>query len=143
MDLSLIGVCLPPPMQVLDAQGARMVARLLGARVAAGWKPEEIRALMDQPLPSGGVGRMSALVASRLRDNVDPALAPGRLRSQASRVVESLRRVPVAVEDQVRVDPEWEQAWSWVQDIHPEVSRREQVALAEARVDALRGGAGA
>lgn len=120
-----------------------MVARLLGARVAAGWKPEEIRALMDQPLPSGGVGRMSALVASRLRDNVDPALAPGRLRSQASRVVESLRRVPVAVEDQVRVDPEWEQAWSWVQDIHPEVSRREQVALAEARVDALRGGAGA
>lgn len=86
---------------------------------------------------------MSALVASRLRDNVDPMMAPGRLRSQASRVVGSLRLVPVAVEDQVRVDPEWAQAWSWVQDTHPEVSRREQVALAVARVDDMRGGAGA
>ena len=143
VDLSLIGVCLPLPMQVLDAQGARMVARLLGERVESGWKPQEIRALMDQPLPAGGVGRMSALVASRLRDNVDPMMAPGRLRSQASRVVGSLRLVPVAVEDQVRVDPEWAQAWSWVQDTHPEVSRREQVALAVARVDDMRGGAGA
>ena len=49
---------------------------LLAERLAAGWRPEQIRAAMGGRLPED-VGRMSSLVAARLRINVDPALAPG------------------------------------------------------------------
>ena len=59
----------------MDAVGARAVGALLEARLAAGWRPEQIRAAMGGRLPED-VGRMSSLVAARLRINVDPALAP-------------------------------------------------------------------
>ena len=71
----LLDECLPEPMRVMDAAGARAVGSLLEARLAAGWRPEQIRAAMGGRLPER-VGRMSALVASRLERNVDPALAP-------------------------------------------------------------------
>ena len=71
----LLGECLPESMRVMDAAGARAVGSLLEARLAAGWRPEQIRAAMSGRLPED-VGRMSALVAARLRINVDPALAP-------------------------------------------------------------------
>lgn len=71
----LLGECLPEPMRVMDAAGARAVGSLLEARLAAGWRPDQIRAAMGGRLPED-VGRMSALVAARLRINVDPALAP-------------------------------------------------------------------
>lgn len=73
----LLDECLPEPMRVMDAAGARAVGALLEARLAAGWRPEQIRAAMGGRLPED-VGRMSALVASRLERNVDPALAPAR-----------------------------------------------------------------
>lgn len=59
----------------MDAVGARAVGALLTERLAAGWRPEQIRAAMGGRLPED-VGRMSSLVAARLRINVDPALAP-------------------------------------------------------------------
>ena len=59
----------------MDSAGARAVGGLLAERLAAGWRPEQIRAAMGGRLPED-VGRMSALVAARLRINVDPALAP-------------------------------------------------------------------
>ena len=59
----------------MDAAGARAVGALLAERLAAGWRPEQIRAAMGGRLPED-VGRMSSLVAARLRINVDPALAP-------------------------------------------------------------------
>lgn len=59
----------------MDAAGARAVGSLLEARLAAGWRPGQIRAAMGGRLPED-VGRMSSLVAARLRINVDPALAP-------------------------------------------------------------------
>ncbi|WP_311471528.1 hypothetical protein [uncultured Actinomyces sp.] len=59
----------------MDAAGARAVGALLAERLAAGWRPEQIRAAMSGRLPED-VGRMSSLVAARLRINVDPALAP-------------------------------------------------------------------
>ena len=71
----LLGECLPESMRVMDAAGARAVGSLLEARLAAGWRPDQIRAAMGGRLPED-VGRMSALVAARLRINVDPALAP-------------------------------------------------------------------
>ena len=71
----LLGECLPEPMRTMDAVGARAVGALLEARLAAGWRPEQIRAAMGGRLPED-VGRMSSLVAARLRINVDPALAP-------------------------------------------------------------------
>lgn len=146
VDLQALATCLPEPMRVMDAQGARMVAGLLGERLGAGWRAEEIRSLMDQPLPVGGVGRMAALVARRLRDNVDPDLAPGRLR-EAARGFESeaeRRVVPLKVEEPALVvDPQWEAAWAWALKEHPEASKREQVAWAERRVAELRGGEGA
>lgn len=73
----LLGGCLPEWMRVMDAAGARAVGALLEARLAAGWRPEQIRAAMGGRRPER-VGRMSALVASRLERNVDPALAPAR-----------------------------------------------------------------
>lgn len=144
VDLRVLAMCLPEPMRVMDAQGARMVAGLLGERLGAGWRAEEIRSLMDQPLPVGGVGRMAALVARRLRDNVDAALAPGRLRS-AAREAEAEKRVapPRLEEPMPSVDPQWEAAWAWALQEHPEASKREQVAWAERRVAELRGGGGA
>lgn len=71
----LLGECLPESMRVMDAAGARAVGGLLAERLAAGWRPGQIRAAMGGRLPED-VGRMSALVAARLRINVDPALAP-------------------------------------------------------------------
>lgn len=71
----LLGECLPESMRVMDAAGARAVGALLEARLAAGWRPGQIRAAMGGRLPED-VGRMSSLVAARLERNVDPALAP-------------------------------------------------------------------
>lgn len=59
----------------MDAQGARVVAGLLAERLEAGWRPGEIMSAMDQALPAR-VGRLSSLVASRLKANVDPVMAP-------------------------------------------------------------------
>ena len=71
----LLDECLPEPMRAMDAVGARAVGGLLAERLAAGWRPDQIRAAMGGRLPED-VGRMSSLVAARLRINVDPALAP-------------------------------------------------------------------
>ena len=51
------------------------MAGLLRDRLAAGWGAEQIRSLMDQPLPER-VGRLSALVARRLELNVDVEAPP-------------------------------------------------------------------
>lgn len=144
VDLGAIATCLPPSMRVLDAQGAHMVAGLLGERLSAGWRAEEIRSLMDQPLPVGGVGRMAALVARRLRDNVEPGLAPGRLRAAVREANSERRAVPLQVEEPAPVvDPQWEAAWAWALQAHPDDSKRQQVAWAEQRLAELRGGEGA
>mgnify|MGYP001645001888 CR=1 FL=1 len=76
-DPALMGACLPEWALAMDARGARTVAGLLAERVAAGWRPGEIRALMGAP-PRDGARRMASLIAYRLRENVDPASAPAR-----------------------------------------------------------------
>ena len=71
----LLDECLPEWMRAMDAAGARAVGGLLTERLAAGWRPDQIRAVMGRRPER--VGRMSSLVAARLERNVDPALAPG------------------------------------------------------------------
>lgn len=70
----LLDECLPEWMRAMDAAGARAVGGLLAERLAAGWRPDQIRAVMGRRPER--VGRMSSLVAARLERNVDPALAP-------------------------------------------------------------------
>lgn len=74
-DQQLIDRCLPGHLRSLDASGRATVAGLLRDRLAAGWGAEQIRSLMDQPLPER-VGRLSALVARRLELNVDVEAPP-------------------------------------------------------------------
>ena len=66
----------------MDPAGARVVAGLLAERVEAGWRPGEIMSAMDQALPAR-VGRLSSLVAARLRANVNPGMAPAALVAAA------------------------------------------------------------
>lgn len=152
-DSALVSACLPPALQVLDAQGAVLVTRVLRECLEAGWQPDQIRALMDQPLPSK-VGRMSNLVAYRLRVNVLEGDAPKRVqfegvRARRERELEAQRErvrrsealaAPAASES---VDPLLERAWSEVCAEFPDVSRVEQMHLVWARREALLGGAGA
>lgn len=74
-DQQLIDRCLPDHLRSLDAAGRGTVAGLLRDRLAAGWGAEQIRSLMDQPLPER-VGRLSSLVARRLELNVDVGAPP-------------------------------------------------------------------
>jgi biotin operon repressor len=133
----LVACCLPEWMQALDADGARAVGALLAERVGAGWRPAEIRQTMGDP-PAGGVTRMAGLVCSRLRRNVDPVLAPARLRAEAEAVREERRRPREAPAQPV--DPQFEAALAWAEREHPEASRWERVRLAERRLAAVRGG---
>ncbi len=140
-DAELIAECLPPPLRVLDPSGAARVVELLRERLAVGWRPGEIRRVMDQPVP-GDVGRLSALVAYRLEHNVAPLMAPARLQrvaldaeaSRRRRAVEALERD--AAED---VDPVWSRVWDEVTAECVGVSRVVQVREAQKRYDRLVG----
>ncbi|WP_161512724.1 helix-turn-helix domain-containing protein [Actinomyces howellii] len=123
----LIATCLPEHLRALDAAGARTVAGMLGQRLAAGWRPADIRSVMDQPLPDR-VGRLSSLVAHRLRANVDPALAP-RPQSvdQDAAHEERARRSEELAGTSRRgegTDDRW--AWAQVRGEMPGASRLEQ-----------------
>lgn len=137
----LLAQCLPPGMQALDPSGAARVVGLLRERLDAGWRPREIRSLMDQPVP-GDVGRLSALVAYRLEHNVAPLMAPARLQrvaldaeaSRRRRAVEALERDAGA-----DVDPVWSRVWDEVTAECVGVSRVVQVREAQKRYDRLVG----
>lgn len=119
--VELVAECLPAPMQVLDAVGARQVVDLLAERVEAGWLPGQIRELLDQPLPPK-VHRMAGLVASRLRDNVAVDQAPRRLEAAvARRRAERERQHFEALETQAEtVDPVFEAVWERVKAEMPD-----------------------
>lgn len=90
-DRSVLASCLPDALQALDASGAVEVAASLRGRLAAGWRPFEIRQLLDSPLPPK-VFRLSALVLRRLEDNVAVDAAPAALRSLREAERERVRR---------------------------------------------------
>lgn len=137
----LLAQCLPPGMQALDPSGAARVVGLLRERLDAGWRPGEIRRVMDQPVP-GDVGRLSALVAYRLEHNVAPLMAPARLQRVASDAEVSRRRRAVeALERDAAegVDPVWSRVWDEVTAECVGVSRASQVREAQKRYDRLVG----
>ena len=120
-------------MRALDAAGAREVVGLLEERVGAGWRPAEIRRVMDQRLPER-YGRLAALVAYRLRANVDPGLAPAvvvaageEARAQAAR--ERAERVAVQPAGRPR-DPLFERALRQVRRESPRMSMLEAARAA-------------
>ncbi|WP_159626703.1 hypothetical protein [Actinomyces sp. zg296] len=94
-------------MLAMDPAGAQAVAGLLAERVEAGWRPAEIRTAIGSSRP-GRIGRMSSLVAARLRTNVDPAMAPSSLvaSAQDARREASQRRADaLAQSPQRQADP--------------------------------------
>ena len=145
--LRLVDECLPESMRVMDAAGARMVAGLLEARLGAGWRPGEIRAVMDQRLPER-VGRLSSLVASRLERNVVPGMAPcgaasgggaGEVERHEARRRRSEELAGTVRRDPARVELE---AWERVRAEMPGASRLEQARAVVARVAERRRGVG-
>ncbi len=121
----LLGDCLPDSMQDgLDRQGALRIAGLLRERLDAGWRPHQIRRVMDQALP-GRVSRLSGLVASRLEANVDPVLAPDKVKAGAERRrQEAARRrsEEIAGSDRPAADPAFERALALVREQMPGAS---------------------
>lgn len=121
----LLGDCLPDSMQDgLDRQGALRIAGLLRERLEAGWRPHQIRRVMDQALPAR-VSRLSGLVASRLEANVDPVLAPDKVKAAAeSRRQEAARRrsEEIAGVDRPAADPAFERALALVREQMPGAS---------------------
>lgn len=121
----LLGDCLPDSMQDgLDRQGALRIAGLLRERLDAGWKPHQIRQVMDQALPAR-VSRLSGLVASRLEANVDPVLAPDKVKAGAERRrQEAARRrsEEIAGSDRPAADPAFERALALVREQMPGAS---------------------
>lgn len=121
----LLGDCLPDSMQDgLDRQGALRIAGLLRERLDAGWRPHQIRLVMDQALPAR-VSRLSGLVASRLEANVDPVLAPDKVKAAAERRrQEAARRrsEEIAGSDRPAADPAFERALALVREQMPGAS---------------------
>ena len=121
----LLGDCLPDSMQDgLDRQGALRIAGLLRERLDAGWRPHQIRQVMDQALPAR-VSRLSGLVASRLEANVDPVLAPDKVKAAAERRrQEAARRrsEEIAGPDRPAADPAFERALALVREQMPGAS---------------------
>ena len=123
--VELLGDCLPDSMQDgLDRQGALRIAGLLRERLDAGWRPHQVRRVMDQELPAR-VSRLSGLVASRLEANVDPALAPDKVKAAAERRrQEAARRrsEEIAGPDRPAADPAFERALALVREQMPGAS---------------------
>lgn len=121
----LLGDCLPDSMQDgLDRQGALRIAGLLRERLEAGWRPHQIRRVMDQALPAR-VSRLSGLVASRLEVNVDPVLAPDKVKAAAEsrrRSAARRRSEEIAGVDRPVADPAFERALALVREQMPGAS---------------------
>ena len=116
----------------LDPEGALRIAQLLRERLDAGWEPRQIRKALDQNLPAK-VSRLSGLVASRLRSNVDPLLAPNKVRADAERrrrEAAQRRSDAIAAPDRPQHDPALEAALTQVRQRMPGASWSEQVEAA-------------
>lgn len=139
--VELLGDCLPDLMlDGLDPEGALRIAQLLRERLDAGWEPRQIRKALDQNLPAK-VSRLSGLVASRLRSNVDPSLAPNKVRADAKRrrhEVAQRRSAAIAVSDRPHQhNPTLEKALTQVRKQMPDASWPEQIKAAWKIVNSL------
>jgi hypothetical protein len=121
----------------LDPKGSLQIAQLLRERLEAGWEPRQIRKALDQNLPAK-VSRLSGLVASRLRSNVDPSLAPNKVKANAERrrrEAAQRRSNAIAAPERPQHDPALETALTQVRQRMPSASWPEQVEAAWAIVN--------
>ena len=102
-DLAILAACVPEQFRVMDARGLGLVVGLLRERLDAGWRPAEIKRLLDSPLPDR-VARMSGLVASRLRRLVAVGESPRAQAAAASRERERLAAERAAAVDAQSAD---------------------------------------
>ena len=135
---SLMGDCRPDSMlDGLDPKGSLQIAQLLRERLEAGWEPRQIRTALDQNLPAK-VSRLSGLVASRLRSNVAPSLAPNKVKANAERrrrEAAQRRSNAIAAPERPQHDPALETALTKVRQRMPSASWPEQVEAAWAIVN--------
>lgn len=136
--VELLGDCLPDSMlDGLDPKGSLQIAQLLRERIEAGWEPRQIRTALDQNLPAK-VSRLSGLVASRLRSNVAPSLAPNKVKANAERrrrEAAQRRSNAIATPERPQHDPALETALTQVRQRMPSASWPEQVEAAWAIVN--------
>ena len=98
-DLAILAACVPEQFRVMDARGLAAVVGLLRERLDAGWRPAEIKRLLDSPPPAEGVKFMSRFVAKRLERLVAVGESPRAQAAAASRERERLARERAAVVD--------------------------------------------
>jgi hypothetical protein len=98
-DLAILAACVPEQFRVMDARGLAAVVGLLRERLDAGWRPAEIKRLLDSPPPAEGVKFMSRFVAKRLERLVAVGESPRAQAVAASRERERLARERAAVVD--------------------------------------------
>ncbi|WP_314129997.1 hypothetical protein [Schaalia odontolytica] len=90
---------MPEQFRVMDACGLAVVVGLLRERLDAGWRPAEIKRLLDSPPPAEGVKFMSRFVAKRLERLVAVGESPRAQAAAASRERERLASQRAAVVD--------------------------------------------
>ena len=98
-DLAILAACVPEQFRVMDACGLAVVVGLLRERLDAGWRPAEIKRLLDSPPPAEGVRFMSRFVAKRLERLVAVGESPRAQAAAASRERERLASERAAVVD--------------------------------------------
>lgn len=98
-DLAVLAACVPEQFRVMDARGLGLVVGLLRERLDAGWRPAEIKRLLDSPPPAEGVKFMSRFVAKRLERLVAVGESPRAQAAAASRERERLASQRAAVVD--------------------------------------------
>ena len=99
-DLAILAACVPEQFRVMDACGLAVVVGLLRERLDAGWRPAEIKRLLDSPPPAEGVKFMSRFVAKRLERLVAVGESPRAQAAAASRERERLAAKRAAAEDE-------------------------------------------
>lgn len=135
-DAELLAACLPAWMQPMDAPGAAQVLALLRERLEAGWTPSGIAQALDAPPPVGGARRLSALVAYRIRDNVNIHLAPKpasrpSVAEQNRREAERAKRAEAIARPAKRpTDEAFAAAFAQVRREHPGLNLLDQSELA-------------
>lgn len=128
-ELTALSECVPAALQAMDAVSAKSVAGLLLERLNAGWKPWEIRQILDRPLPPD-VAHLGGLVAYRVRTNVDVEAAPAVLeaRLKAARVERESWLLAQNEEDSIP-EPEWVAFMEEIQERFPGLSEAEKTRM--------------
>lgn len=138
-ELAAVAECVPAPLQAMDAVSAKTVAGLLVERLSAGWKPWQIRQILNRPLPPD-VAHLGGLVAYRVRTNVAIDAAPAVLEARLKAAREE-REARLLAQDEEESIPEPEFI-AFMEDIltrFPDLSGAEKARMWRAHTRGERG----